>query len=268
MNIYKIDTDDVYFAGDLHGEFKTINITINRYNLENCGIIICGDIGIGFEKEEYYVQTFRHISKTLQKRNIHIYMFRGNHDNKDYFDGQHFIDFEYIHVIPDYSVISTPYRNILCIGGATSIDRTWRKNNMEKLQIKYMKRHNCGWCEAAENAQQLYWGNEPIVFDKDSLDEIDNSRIKIDTICTHTAPTFCQPLVKNGIEGWLAVDDKLNEDLEKERKTCDDILLYLIENEHPIQNWYYGHFHFKNVEIIDDIKYTLLDMSRDLMNIV
>lgn len=268
MVTYNINTNNIYFAGDLHGEFKTINVTINRYNLDNCAIIICGDIGIGFEKEEYYNQTFNHISKTLQKRNIHIYMFRGNHDNKDYFDGKHFTEFEYIHVIPDYSVIVSPNRNILCVGGAISIDRTWRKMNMEKAQIKYMKHHNCDWSEAEKNAQQLYWENEPIVFDKELLDEIDASGIKINTICTHTAPTFCQPLTKNGIEGWVMADNKLTEDLERERKTCDDILLYLIKNEHPIESWYYGHFHFKNVEVIDDIKYTLLDMSRDLMNIV
>lgn len=258
----------IFSLQETYGEFKIINVTINRYNLDNCAIVICGDIGIGFEKEEYYNQTFKHLTKTLQKRNIHLYMFRGNHDNKDYFDGKHFIEFEYIHIIPDYSIIMSPTRNILCIGGATSIDRTWRKNNMEKLQIKYMKHHNCGWDEAEKNAQQLYWENEPIIFDKEALDEIDKSRIKIDTICTHTAPTFCQPLIKNGIEGWLEVDDKLGEDLENERKTCDDILFYLVHNEHPIKYWYYGHFHFSNVEIIDDIKYTLLDMARDTMNLV
>lgn len=267
MRIYKIETNDIYFAGDLHGEFPTINVTINKFNLENCAIVICGDIGIGFEKENYYAQIFSHITKTLRKRNIHLFLFRGNHDNKDYFNGEHFTDFEYIHVIPDYSVISSPTSNILCIGGAISIDRTWRKENMKIYAVQYMSRHSCGWEEAEKKATQLYWENEPIVFDENKLKELDVNNIKIDTVCTHTAPSFCNPITKRGINYWLDIDYALLADLDNERKACDDILQYLKQNSHPLQRWYYGHFHFHNVEIIDNIKYTLLDMAQDKMDI-
>jgi predicted phosphodiesterase len=267
MKIYKIETENIYFAGDLHGEFPTINVTINRFNLDNCAIVVCGDIGIGFEKEEYYIQTFNHLTKTLAKKNIHLFLFRGNHDNKDYFDGKHFTQFEYIHVIPDYSVISSTTRNILCVGGATSIDRVWRKENMESLTVQYMKHHSCGWEEAEKKSKKLYWENEPIMYDIDELDHLIENNILVDTVCTHTAPSFCNPITKKGLHSWLCADPKLGEDLDKERKTCDEILSYLKENEHPLENWYYGHFHSHNVEIIDNIKYTLLDMSRDKMDL-
>lgn len=267
MKIYKIETDNIYFAGDMHGEFSTINVTINRFNLDNCAIVVCGDIGIGFEKEEYYIQTFNHLTKSLAKKNIHLFLFRGNHDNKDYFDGEHFTQFEYIHVIPDYSVISSPTRNILCVGGATSIDRTWRKEEMNLLVIKYMKHHSCGWEEAEKKCVQLYWNNEVIVYNDNELNQLKENNILVDTVCTHTAPSFCAPLTKKGLHSWLYADPKLAEDLDKERKTCDEILSYLKENKHPLENWYYGHFHFHNVEIIDNIKYTLLDMSRDKMDL-
>ena len=144
MKLYKIDTENVLFTGDLHGDFSVIATTINRYNLENCAIVVCGDIGIGFEKEEFYRQKFNHLTKTLKKKNIHLYMFRGNHDNKDFFDGEHFTEFEFIHIIPDYSVIQAPKRNILCIGGAISIDRTYRLQVMDKAAIDYMRWHKCG----------------------------------------------------------------------------------------------------------------------------
>lgn len=268
MKLYKIDTENVLFTGDLHGKFSVINTTINRYILENCAIVVCGDIGIGFEKEDYYVQTFNHLTKTLKKKNIHLYMFRGNHDNKEFFDGEHFTEFEFIHIIPDYSVLQTPTRNILCVGGATSIDRTYRKQNMDILAVKYMKYHNCGWDEAYKNGKQLYWENEVIVFNEAELAAIDASGVKIDTICTHTAPTFCEPLTKNGIQSWLEVDKGLEGELEKERKTCDEILMWLKTNEHPIKNWYYGHFHFHYSTIQDNIHYTLLDMAREKMDLV
>lgn len=267
MKLYKVDNDNIYFSGDLHGEFKTINVTINKYNLEDCSIIVCGDIGIGFEKEEYYNQTFNRITKTLKKRNIHLFLFRGNHDNKDYFDGEHFNNFEFIHVIPDYSIISSPTRNILCVGGATSIDRTWRLRDMAYLMVDYMRHHSCGYDEAEEKAKKLYWENEPIVYCEDELKQINDSGIKIDTVCTHTAPSFCQPITKIGVYEWLSVDPSLEDELNNERKCCDNILDYLKDNNHPIKNWYYGHFHFHNVEIIDDVKYTLCNMTKELMEL-
>ena len=268
MQLYKIDTENVLFTGDLHGEFSVINTTINRYNLENCVIVVCGDIGIGFEKEDYYIQKFNHLSKTLKKKNIHLYMFRGNHDNKDFFDGEHFTEFEFIHIIPDYSVLQTPTRNILCVGGATSIDRKYRSLLMDNAAIDYMRWHNCGWDEAHKNSKQFYWDNEAIIFDESELTSIDKLGIKIDTICTHTAPTFCEPLTKNGIQSWLNVDKGLEEDLDKERKTCDEILTWLVQNEHPITNWYYGHFHFHYSTVHNDIRFTLLDMAREKMDLV
>ena len=268
MQLYKIDTENVLFTGDLHGEFSVINTTINRYNLENCVIVVCGDIGIGFEKEDYYIQKFNHLSKTLKKKNIHLYMFRGNHDNKDFFDGEHFTEFEFIHIIPDYSVLQTPTRNILCVGGATSIDRKYRSLLMDNSTIDYMRWHNCGWDEAYKNSKQFYWDNEAIIFDESELTSIDKLGIKIDTICTHTAPTFCEPLTKNGIQSWLKVDKGLEEDLDKERKTCDEILTWLVQNEHPITNWYYGHFHFHYSTVHNDIRFTLLDMAREKMDLI
>lgn len=268
MKLYQIETDNIYFSGDLHGEFATINVTINKYGLENCAIVVCGDIGIGFEKEEYYKNTFNHISKTLKKKNVHLYMFRGNHDDKSFFDGNHFNDFEYVHIIPDYSVLQTPTRNVLCVGGGTSIDRLMRLRQMDKLVIDYMKWHNCNYNEAAKNAKKLYWEDEAIVFDEAELTAINEMEINIDTICTHTSPTFCEPLTKGGIQSWLLVDPKLEDDIDNERRTCDLILEWLKNNGHTITNWYYGHFHQHNVSFIDGIKYTLIDMARSQMDIV
>lgn len=263
MKRYSIETENIYFAGDLHGEFHAISYTINKYNLQSCAIIICGDIGIGFEKEEYYNQIFNKLTKTLTKRNIHLFLFRGNHDDKNYFDGEHFLNFQYIHIMPDYSVITSNSRNILCIGGATSIDRRWRKETMKLYEIDYMKHHSCNWAEAEEKSKKLYWENEPILFNINELKKLSTNNINIDTICTHTAPSFCFPVTKNNLQNWLLSDPSLNGDLKEERKICDTILNFLNENNHSIQNWYYGHFHYHNVEIIDDIKYTLLDMVRN-----
>ena len=62
---------------------------------------------------------------------------------------------------------------------------------MDKAAIDYMRWHNCGWDKAYEKSKKFYWENEAIVFDENELKAIDDLKIKIDTVCTHTAPTFC-----------------------------------------------------------------------------
>lgn len=268
MKVYKTDIDNTLFAGDIHGQFEDISSTISRYSLSDCNIIVCGDIGIGFEKEEYYNQMFNRLSKSLSKHNVHLYMLRGNHDNKTYFDGEHFTNFELINIISDYSIIQTPTRNILCIGGGISIDRTMRKINMEMRINDYMRHHTCLLEDAKKNIKQSYWEDETIVYDENELSQIEESGIKIDTICTHTGPSFTYPTTKDGITYWLALDKNLETDLDAERYVCDLIVEYMKEHNHPLKNWYYGHFHYHTVEEIDDIKYTLLDMSRGKLDLV
>lgn len=260
MKIYSVDTDEIYFVGDLHGDFSQINVFTHSKNLENCAIIICGDIGIGFDSDEYYRQVFNHITKTLSKRNIHVYMFRGNHDNKEFFDGNHFVDFQYIHIIPDYSIIKTPSRCILCVGGATSIDRVWRINRDEEMAMRYKRYHSCSLEEAYKKSKHSYWPTEVFVFDKEELNNIQNQGILIDTVCTHTCPSFCYPYTKDGIAMWVEKDERLSDDLHDERENCNKLLNWLKANGHNITNWYYGHFHSSYVEIVDGIKYTLLNI--------
>ncbi len=268
MKLYKTETDNILFTGDLHGDFEAINVAINGNDLDNCGIIFCGDIGLGFEKEEHYRLKFNHLTKNLKKRNIHLYFFRGNHDSKSFFDGEHFTEFEYIHVIPDYSVIQTPAGNILCVGGAISIDRNWRLSQMELYAVRYARYHSCTMDEARKLCKQLYWEDEANVYDEKELSNLDELNIKIDTVCTHSCPSFCCPITKDGIKEWTEYDEELEKDLNNERKACDMLLEFLKSHGHPIASWYYGHFHFHNTEIIDNIKYTLLDMVREKMDLV
>lgn len=267
MKIFKTETDNIFFAGDIHGDFDLINTSINHYKIDNCCIIICGDIGMGFQKEKYYNQTFTHISKSLKKRNVHLYMFRGNHDDPKYFDGEHFKNFEYIHLVPDYSVIQSPSRNILCVGGGISIDRTMRKICMDIRVNDYMRHHTCTVDIARQNIKQTYWENEQNIYDEHELSQLEVLGVKIDTVCTHTGPSFTYPLTKESISKWIQMDGDLEKDLNDERHVCDLILNYLKEHNHPLTNWYYGHFHYHKVEIIDGVKYTLLDMNRDYLDL-
>lgn len=41
------------FSGDIHGEFETIVYKLNNYT--ETVLIVCGDIGMGFHRGNYYI---------------------------------------------------------------------------------------------------------------------------------------------------------------------------------------------------------------------
>lgn len=261
----KFDSNDsIYATGDLHGNFEAITYNIKQHDLQNCAIIVCGDIGIGFEKEQYYTNEFNKIEKVCSKRNVNVVLGRGNHDKKSMFDGTHFTTFEHIHVIPDWTIITVNSINILWVGGAISVDRYMRINTNMLNEMKYRRYHaNETAEEVEENYYKIYWEDEEPIIDITKYMEICNDGIKIDCICSHTCPSCAYPSSKLGISKWLELDQTLNDDINRERNIMYEILLMLKEENHPVTSWMYGHFHSNNIEIVDGVKFCLIDMCRD-----
>lgn len=263
MNVLKIDTDIVYAVGDIHGEFNSILFNIKRFDLKDCVIVFCGDIGMGFNRKEYYRQTFTKISKELKSRNIHLVFIRGNHDDDSYFTTQQF-KFKYIHLIPDYTVVKTNRQNILCVGGGVSVDRISRIAMNDKYAAQYRMHHKCTIEEANQKCPKCYWENEKPIYNELFFDEIKTLQIPIHTVCTHTCPSFAKPINKDGIGEWLKMDEQLDADLTYERNVMDKIYNRLVEDNHPLSDWCYGHFHWHNREFgLGGITFTLLDMCRN-----
>jgi len=132
--------DSLYICGDIHGEFKEIK----RKEIINSILLIAGDCGIGFEKSEYYEQLYPKLSKILTKNNCILLLVRGNHDDPKYFQ-QQLIDFPQMKTIPDYTVIQYKSHNILCVGGAISVDRRERLNVMRSAKLKNRTIATCYW---------------------------------------------------------------------------------------------------------------------------
>ena len=245
----------IIVSGDIHGNFNQLVFKLCiQYQLTDTLLIVAGDCGFGFEKKEYYEQMVRRNTKRMNQANNWIVFVRGNHDNPAYFDGVMF-NFKRFIAVPNYTILQACNHTILCVGGAISIDRIYRINEWNKR--KYRLHLN----DSQENniSRNLYWKNEAPIYDSDKMNAIRTSFL-IDTVVTHTAPSHCELFSKSNLNQWAENDLSLIEDIQFERKTMDMLLHHLKTDNHPINHWYYGHFHQSWHSAIDGILYQMLDI--------
>jgi hypothetical protein len=214
-------------------------------------IIICGDCGFGFCKPQYYTDLLDKANTMLGKTNTTVLFLRGNHDDPSYFDGKR-VDYEFVKAIPDYSVVKTKNFNTLCVGGAVSADRTWRKSQ-EILINRYRK----------DNKKKLYWEGEEFVYSTKQMNEIKESGVKVDSIATHSAPDFAFPSRKEFTMSWFEVDKTLQKEMENERKNLSKLSNYIFNHDGEVKFWGYGHFHRHNSEFKTVKKHEIFLLALD-----
>lgn len=257
-NIYEFpECQGIIVSGDIHGDFNLlVNKVCAQYQMRNTLIIVAGDCGFGFEKKGYYENIVKKNAKRMNDANNWILFIRGNHDNPAYFDGSAF-KHKRFKAIPDYSVVKACEHTLLCIGGAISIDRENRKYAWRQSQMKHFNTQRI----YKENPFEpnYYWPKEYPVFNKSLLDKI-SSEHSIDTVITHSAPSFCELQSKSGLIRWAENDENLITDVNQEREVFDKIYQEL-KGKHPLSYWCYGHFHQSWSSNIDGVKFKMLDIT-------
>ena len=259
QNIYDFpNAISLVVSGDIHGDFtQLVYKCCIQYGMTDTVIIVAGDCGFGFEKPGYYENIYKRCRERLSKANNYLLFVRGNHDNPAYFRSAlplgssknlQPIKHRRWMTLPDYSVVKACGHTILCVGGATSIDRTCRMNS------KYYHFQK----PDAPFIPNVYWPNESPIFDLSKLDAI-NEVCAIDTVITHTSPSFCELSSHQGLQSWTIRDEDLLDDVKRERKVMDDLHAYLYSKSHPLRFWLYGHFHQSWHSEIDGIQYNMLD---------
>jgi len=229
------------FEPELTSRQRTIGKALNKYKKElaiysNTLFIITGDSGIGCNEQKYYDELFAKYNKVLEYNNSFVVFIRGNHDDPTYFDGER-INLSNIKAIPDYSVIQIGNRNILCVGGAISIDRMWRMKQQDRINAF-----------GAPNKKHLYWKNEAPVFDKEAICEI-AKEMKINCVVSHSAPSFInQDVNDDAIDNWIKDDVTLSDDIKEERNTMDRVFECLRDNNTKPAYWAYSHFDYLSIE--------------------
>ena len=247
----------VVVSGDIHGDITPLVFKCCvQYGMTDTLIIVAGDCGFGFERPGYYENIYNRCREKLSKANNWLVFIRGNHDNPAYFNNMP-IRHQHWMTLPDYSVIKACGHTILCVGGATSIDRvfrmTSRQYHLPNPDDPFMP--------------NVYWSDEIPEFNKSKLDKI-NDICAIDTVITHTSPSFCELSSHSGLEDWAMHDKDLMEDVKYEREVMDDIYNYLYTKNHPLRYWYYGHFHESWHAKIGDVMFHMLDIMelREFVN--
>lgn len=226
-------SNGIYITGDIHGEFLPLMFIINqREKLKNCSVIVAGDIGMGFYKPGYYLDTFKDMEKRLSKNNIQLYLVRGNHDNPFYFNvtPDNLKNFPHVHLVHDYEVLHIDNHNILCVGGASSVDKIYRI------------------------AGETWWEGENIIpYDKLVCKNID-------VVITHCAPMFCPPKYER--ISWM--DDELDEKSRADRVLLGKLYFDLLKKSKP-KYWFYGHYHAHYVSELSNKEKSFSDIDKSLL---
>lgn len=237
--------DKVAVCGDIHADFVGLSDAIERAGLTHAIVIVAGDCGFGFFPQPYYEEVYlQKMHERLEQADVTLLMIRGNHDGPKYFTHR-LIDFARMKTLPDYTVVATARHRILCVGGALSIDRVCRLEDMA-LQLKY-----------EGHVDPLYWPDEPFVYDEAQLKALENKGLRIDTVVTHTAPAFCEPVEKSGLADWAEVDPNLLADVRRERTDVNRLYQWLCDHGHPLASWFYGHFHYSATTIVGGVQFRL-----------
>ena len=250
MNLFNYpEVKTVIVCCNIHGNFKgIIHKLCIQYGCTDTLLIVAGDCGFGFERPGYYETVFNQVAGRLKKANNFIVFVRGNHDDPAYFAEER-VAHQRWQCVPDYSVIQACGHSIICIGGATSVDRQIRKEENVRMR------------ERGHMLTATWWPDEEPIFRPEEIDSIFED-IRIDTVVTHSAPSFCETAGwnKTGLKSWAAYDPALLQDVYKERATMDEIYEQ-ISVWHCVKRWFYSHFHRFWCGEQEHILFTLLDIE-------
>jgi len=192
---------------------------------------------------------------TLNIQDNVLLLIRGNHDNPAYFKvkSQFRKDLsdicEHVILIPDYQIICIDYygdnkkdrikNNILCIGGACSLDRILHNIDFKDETVKKTK--------------------------------YDIQKFKdVNIIISHAAPLPAYPLElsKNMkhfdssiINAYAMYDKHLKTDIYKSRYILKSLYDFLTENNVQIDKWIYGHYNKSNTMHYDNLDFISLALN-------
>lgn len=199
-----------FVTGDCHGSLTKILQFIWKFDLgSESNVIVCGDMGIFWDKDQKDAKAS--IANYERYCNgVNLYWIDGNHENFDIINSwgtkNIYNNSEHIHYCPRGTILNINGKKGLCLGGADSIDRAWRREGLS------------------------WWPQEQIT-EKD----IENISGEYEYVFTHCCPYS----VFNFHRGFLCTHGgDLRDITHKSEEMLDQL-----RNNITFNKWYFGHYH-------------------------
>ena len=270
MNYEFPEAEGLVVCGDIHGKFDELVYRMTVLcRMEHTVVIVAGDCGFGFHRRGYYDEVYRRVLPKLERADCHVVFVRGNHDNPAYFDGEEINTKRWV-AVSDYSTVTVAGHRVLCVGGATSVDRKNRESYNHPAYVPkpdwtkmFDERMAATMQTIAEHRMALtpadYWPLEQPYIDESALARLHREGKTVDTVVTHVAPSMCEDVVPpSWLEYLIENDPTLPDDMRHDREVMDALLERLRKHCHPVRHWLYGHYHHSWQADIDGIRYTML----------
>lgn len=85
--------------GDLHGGYPEILYRVKKLGLEKTSFIQVGYWGLGFQQLELDKKALFQIDEFLKGQQNYLYILRGNHDNKWFWDHRDTFNLQYVKLV-------------------------------------------------------------------------------------------------------------------------------------------------------------------------
>lgn len=213
------------FIGDIHGHIEILKEKITAAGFQQQNFIQVGDFGLtGIGGINNELDRLIQLDGFLEAGNNKLFIMRGNHDFKYFWDFRETFPLRNIMLVRDYEVLTIENKNVFFLGGGISINRHYLTPGKD------------------------YWPNEIVEFD---ILKLRGAMLKdVDIVVTHIAPVEAWPssfslFAECCIYDETKIGNDLRRELEMEREQMSQVLKYAIESGCKL--WYYGHYH-KNVE--------------------
>lgn len=232
----KINTKNIFVAGDIHGYPRPLCSQIEEYGLRDSVFFLLGDIGLGFYGD--HIGSIEFLNEEGLKYNNIFYLIRGNHDNPRSFTRKNKQkieeQFSNVRLIGNFEDIELEFngKKGLVVPGAISIDRARRVKN------------------------KSWWAKETINYKR--IPKLKGKHY--DFILAHSGPEPLYIRVDNAVEEIAERQDPaLLIDLKEERTAIDSI----IDLVKPLY-WINGHYHkFASFQHKGINVYTIAECSGD-----
>lgn len=231
--------DNVFVIGDMHGNLQSLMHSLSiqtskTYFPDGSDIILLGDCGI---VNKGIPNDYRAANKKAAKRDIRIYVFRGNHDNpKAYSHHWQKEDpqLSNVYIMEDLDEFVFPNgKQAIVIPGAVSIDRSYRWGN--------------NWCWFPDEATP-------------ALDKLDDKK-KYSIIFSHSGPR--PPCIVNdpGTDcGFFSDCCKKDKNLLKDLADEQTYWSNALKDIEP-ERIYFGHYHCSEDFEVDGVRCRVCDIG-------